>query len=71
MVGSVVLNAVRPVGHLPRDEDAALAADLHSYKALIKARNRSADSLYERQGLRVAQLGFAIGAHDRLAVFIP
>jgi hypothetical protein len=56
---------------LPWDEDAALAADLHSHETLIEAGNRSTGSLHKWQRLRVGQLGFAIVTHHRLAVFIP
>ena len=70
MVGSPVWNCTRAVGQLPRDEDAALAADLHPGNTLIEARDRSANSLHKLHGLRVAQLGLAVVTHHRLAVLV-
>ena len=60
----------RSIGELPRNEQAALAANLHSAKSLIEARNEAAHALGKRHGLRFSQLGFAILAEHRLAVFV-
>src|ERR1035441_1201808 len=60
----------RAVGQLPGDEKTALAADLHSRKALVKPRNHAAQALGEADGLRLANRDLAVGTPDHVAVFI-
>lgn len=62
--------SARAVRQFPRDEETALAADLHSLKALIESRNNAAETLRKADGLRIAELGFAILAEHRLAVLV-
>jgi hypothetical protein len=62
MVRATVWHRARSIAHLPRDEDAALAADPHPGKALVKADNRSARALRESHRLGRTLLGFAIVA---------
>src|ERR1035437_6724123 len=60
----------RAVGQLPGDEKTALAADLHSRKALVKPRNHAAQALGEADGLRLANRDLALGIPHHVAVFI-
>jgi hypothetical protein len=60
----------RSISHLPGDEDAALTADLHADKALVKAWNCATGALMKRHGLHIAQFGFAVVSHHRLAVLV-
>jgi hypothetical protein len=70
MSGVGSLTAFCAIGQLPGDEDAALAANLHACKALVKAGNDAAKALRELHGLGNIQLGLAVVAHDRLAFLI-
>jgi hypothetical protein len=54
MIRAMVRDRARSIGQLPGDEDAALAANLHAGKALVKAWNRSAYALRKGHRLRVA-----------------
>lgn len=71
MVRTVVWNGARSIGQLPGDKQTPLAADPHTGKALVKARNRATDALSKRHGLYIAQLGFAVVSQHRLAVLVP
>ena len=70
MVRSAVRDAPGSIRQFPGDKDAALAADLHAGKALVKARNGAADTLMKRKGLRIAHLGFAVVTQDRFAILV-
>lgn len=61
-------DVARSVGKLPRNKETALAANLHSGKALVKAGNQASIALRKDQGLHV-HLRLSIGSHHRLAVF--
>ena len=58
------------VSQLPWNENAALAADFHAGKALVKAVNRGAHTLRKGHRLRVAHLGLAVVTHHDLTVFV-
>ena len=60
--------SARAIGQLPRDEQAALAPDLHSLKPLVEAGNHAAKALRKADRLRVVHLRFSIGIHFRLSV---
>lgn len=60
----------RAICQLPGDEQAAFAANLHTFESLIEARNEAAHALRKGHWLRLALLRFAVVAHDRLAVLI-
>jgi len=70
MVGAVVGDGADSIGELPGDEEAALATDLHSGKALIEAGNEASHALGECHGLRRPHFGFAIFAEHGFAVFV-
>jgi len=70
VVRSAVRDAPGSIRQFPGDKDAALAADLHAGKALVKARNGAADTLMKRKGLRIAHLGFAVVTQDRFAILV-
>ena len=62
--------SLRAVSQLPRNEDAALAANLHAGKSLVKARNRAPIALREADRLGWALLGFAVVAQHRLPILV-
>jgi hypothetical protein len=70
MVRATVGHRARSIGHLPGDEDAALAADFHAGKSLVKADNRAANALRKRHRLGRTLLGLAVVPEDRLAVLV-
>jgi ABC-type polar amino acid transport system ATPase subunit len=70
MVGSVVGNIAQSVGQLPGNENAALAAHLHTVKALIKAHKYTSLSLRKRHRLHGSLLRLAVLAEDRLVVLV-
>jgi hypothetical protein len=69
VVGRVTGNVARPVGKLPGNKEPALAANLHSCKALVEAGDEAAVALREGQRLRVAHHRLSIGPHLRFAIF--
>ena len=71
MIRVMVGDRACSVSQLPGNENAALAADPHACKALVKADNRAAHTLRKRHRLWVAQLGLAVVAHDRFAILVP
>jgi hypothetical protein len=70
MSGGMIRNHSCSIGQLPGDEQAALAANLHSGKSLIEAWNQTPHALGKRHGLRISELWFAVLAHHRLAVLV-
>ncbi len=59
-------NGVRAVGHLPGNEDAALAANLQAFKAVVEAGNHATHALWNCDGLRLLHHGFSVGTELRL-----
>ena len=70
MVGTVVGDGAHSVGELPGNEEAALATDLHSGKALIEAGDEAPHALGKCHGLRGTQFGLAVFAEDGFAVLV-
>ena len=68
MVGTV-RNGACAIGHLPRNENAAFAADSHASEAVIETRDNAARSLREWHWLGILHLGLSIVAHYGLAIF--
>ena len=68
MIGTVG-NAAYPIRELPRNEDAALAADLHTDEASVEARYDPAGALGEQHWLRFWRFGLAVGTELRFAIF--
>ena len=65
--------ALGAVSQLPGDEQAALSANLHAFKALFEARKGSSSRgppLKELVGNRIAGLGFAVVTQNRLVVLV-
>lgn len=62
--------AARAICQLPRDEETALAAHLHSFEALIKAGNDSAKSLRKADWLGIAELWLAVFVEHRFAILV-
>jgi hypothetical protein len=58
----------RPIGELPRDEDAPLAADFHSTEAVVEARYDAALALRKWHRLRFGGLGLAVRTELRFAI---
>jgi hypothetical protein len=55
---------------LPGDKEATLAADFHTFEALVPPRNESAHALRKAEWLWVAQDRLAVGVLLRLTVFV-
>ena len=70
MVGSVVGDGSNSIGELPGNKEAALAADLHTAKALVEAGNEASHALREWHGLRRAHFGLSVVAEHGLAVLV-
>jgi hypothetical protein len=70
------MSRVRPrtafvtIGQLIWNEYAALSANFHSFKSLVKPWNQAAKTLGERDWLRISHLGFAVVTQHRLAVLV-
>jgi hypothetical protein len=63
-------NVARPIAKLPGNKDTPLAVNLHADDALIETGTESALALREPHRLRSVQLGLAVFAENRLAVFV-
>jgi hypothetical protein len=61
-------HGARTIGHLPGNEDAALATDLHAFEAVVEAGDYAAHSLRDCDGDGIAHLGFSIGTELGLAI---
>ena len=58
------------ISELPGNEQATLAADLHTVKTLVEAGDEASHALRKCHGLRVAKLGLAVCAQYWLAVLV-
>ena len=72
-------HGARTIGHLPGNEDAALATDFHAIETVVEAGDNSAYAYRNRHGHGIGhlglsigtELGLAVGASDKLPVIVP